>query len=384
MRRFIFYTLTAILLSIMLARSLLPPPAQYAMASVSDEEYNILPLEFPTASQTAGSALIAEMDTYYSRRTPTKKNVYTGILSGKNLILICAANWVPDLTIRSDFPALFQLYEEGAKITQVYRPDWFQGMDGVEFALLSGLMPTRVNNTTALVYIGEQSIALPFAPARCFAEAGYATYAFLPDADHAAAYSALGFETVDISDACAQNTATETQLCAENDLPFFAFFLWSDDASDDHLAALMETLPENTAICILTGSSEPERAQLFLWSRGFPAPETDIPCSELDLAPTLENLFGLAFDSRFLSGRDIFAEPTDTPDDATPLVPLQGSAFSDWVTEAGRYTAADGTFLAAGTPVSDAYTEAACKMQYDRYIFARRLLENNYFSLLFN
>lgn len=384
MRRFIFYTLTAILLSIMLARSLLPPPAQYAMASVNDAEYNVLPLEFPTASQTAGSALIAEMSTYYSHRIPTRKNVYSGILSGKNLILICAVDWTPDLTDHADSPALYRLYQDGAKFTQVYRPDWFQGTDGVEFALLSGLMPTRANDTTALHYVGEQNIFLPYAPARCFADAGYATYAFIPDADHAAAYSALGFDAVKISDACAQNTASEALLCADNELPFFAFFLWSGEAPDEHLSTLMETLPENTAVCILTSSEAPERAQLFLWSHGLPSPETDTPCSELDLAPTLENLFGLSFDSRFLSGRDIFAETTDTPDDATPLVPLQGSAFSDWVTEAGCYTAAGGTFLSTAAPVSDAYIEAACEMQYNRYIFARRLLENNYFSLLFN
>lgn len=387
MRKFIFYTLTAILAAILLARAMLPPPAQYAMASVDGTEYNVLPVSLPVTAQTAGSALIAEMNGYYLQRTPTKKNAYSGILKGKNLILICAENWTPNLSIRSDAPTLRQLRQEGAKFTQVYRPDWYQGTDGLEFALLSGLMPTRVNNTTALLYAGAQDIYLPFATARCFADAGYATFSFISDPEHEAAYAALGFETVELSADGAQAEASDAVTrCAESGKPFFAFFLWDASEADKSLSAIMDGLPDNTAVCVLTGSREADRAQLFLWSRDFPAPETDIPCSELDLAPTLENLFGLPFDSRFLSGRDIFAEPSDTPDAATPLVTLRGSAFSDWITEAGRYITAEERFIPARAEADAdaAYTEAVCKLQYDRYIFARRILENNYFALLFD
>lgn len=388
MRKFIFYTLTAVLAAILLARAMLPPPAQYAMAPVDGTEYNVLDVALPVTAQTAGSALIAEMNSYYLQRTPTKKNAYSGILKGKNLILICAENWTPNLSVRSDAPTLRQLRQEGAKFTQVYRPDWYQGTDGSEFALLSGLMPTRVNNTTALLYAGAQDIYLPFATARCFADAGYATCSFISDPEHEAAYAALGFETVELSADGAQSEAADTVTrCAEGSKkPFFAFFLWDASEADGSLAAIMDELPDNTAVCVLTGSREADRAQLFLWSRDFPAPETDIPCSELDLAPTLENLFGLSFDSRFLSGRDIFAEPSDTPDAATPLVTLRGSAFSDWITEAGRYIAAEERFVPAQAEANadTAYIEAVCKLQYDRYIFARRILENNYFALLFD
>ncbi len=385
MRRFVFYTLTAILAAILLARAMLPPPAQYAMAPADGTEYNILSLELPVTAQTAGSALIAEMNSYYLQRTATKKNAYSGILKGKNLVLICAENWKPDLSVRSDAPTLRQLRQEGAKFTQVYCPDWYQGMDGCEFALLSGLMPTRVNNTTALLYAGAQDIYLPFAPARCFADAGYAAYAFIPDPEHEAAYAALGFETITISEDGAQTEAADAVTrCAESGTPFFAFFLWTASEADRSLADIMDALPDNTAVCVLTGSPETDRAQLFLWSRDFPAPETDIPCSELDLAPTLENLFGLPFDSRFLSGRDIFAEASDTPDAATPLVTLRGSAFSDWITEAGRYIAAEERFVPVEADAGGEYIEAVCRLQYDRYIFARRILENNYFALLFD
>lgn len=387
MRKFIFYTLTAVLAAILLARAMLPPPAQYAMAPVDGAEYNVLSVELPDTAQTAGSALIAEMNSYYLQRTPTKKNAYSGILKGKNLILICAENWTPNLSVRFDAPTLRRLRQEGAKFTQVYHPDWYQGADGREFALLSGLMPTRVDNTTALLCAGTQDIYLPFAPARCFADAGYATCSFISDPEHEAAYAALGFETVELSaDGAQLEAADAVTRCAESGKPFFAFFLWDASEADKSLAAIMDALPDNTAVCVLTGSREPDRAQLFLWSRDFPAPETDIPCSELDLAPTLENLFGLPFDSRFLSGRDIFAEPSDTPDAAAPLVTLRGSAFSDWVTEAGRYIAAEERFVPAqeGADADAAYIEAVCRLQYDRYIFARRILENNYFALLFD
>lgn len=389
MRKFLFYTLAAVLAALLLARALQPPAAEYAMAVADGAGYNLLDVALPVAKQTAGSAQIAEMNAYYLCRRPTEKNALTGILRGKNLVLICADAWTPDPTDRGE-EALHRLWQEGAKFTQVYRPDWYQGTDGREFALLSGLMPTQVKDGTALAWIGAQDVYLPFAPARLFTAAGYRTTAYLSDPEHEAAYVAMGFERTTVSaDGGRLDAAAAVHSCAGMGRPFFAFFLWDAPDCGASLDELMDTLEtekllDDTAICVLTGNTEEYAAQLFLWSRDFPAPETDVPCSELDIAPTLENLFGLPYDARFLSGRDIFAAVPDEPCAATPLVTLHGSAYSDWITDRGSYIAAAKLFTPApGAAADEAYTEAVCRLQYDRYVFARRILENNYFELIF-
>ncbi len=50
------------------------------------------------------------------------------------------------------------------------------------------------------------------------------------------------------------------------------------------------------------------RNTLILWSGDMPEPVmVEKPCSSIDIVPTLSNLFGLEYDSRLLSGRDILA-----------------------------------------------------------------------------
>ena len=104
------------------------------------------------------------------------------------------------------------------------------------------------------------------------------------------------------------------------------------------------------------------------------------PCSELDVTPTLLDLFGAAYDARFLSGRDLLADGAAAGPPA--LVSLYGSAYGDWVTDAGRYRAAEDVFLPAeGHGTDERYVRRMRQLVYDRYTVSRRILESNYFRL---
>jgi arylsulfatase A-like enzyme len=139
-------------------------------------------------------------------------------------------------------------------------------------------------------------------------------------------------------------------------------------------------------VCLLTGDEEEERAQLYLWGAGVGDVTVDTPCSELDVVPTLLNLFGLSYDSRFLSGTDLFAPSVGTVQTAA-VVSLAGSAYADWVTEAGRYDQADRLFYCTREGLADneqttAYVAEVCQSVYDRYVYARKALACNYFQLI--
>ena len=66
--------------------------------------------------------------------------------------------------------------------------------------------------------------------------------------------------------------------------------------------------PELTGVQDTTRDTSRYRNTLILWCGEMEEPVmVDTPCSAIDIVPTLSNLFGLEYDSRLLSGRDILA-----------------------------------------------------------------------------
>lgn len=87
----------------------------------------------------------------------------------------------------------------------------------------------------------------------------------------------------------------------------------------------------------------------------------DTPCSAVDIVPTLSNLFGLRYDSRLLSGRDILANNYDpaSASGCIPLVVLPTPVGNSWATAAGVYEARTGTFTPApGVTPEEGYVDA--------------------------
>ena len=66
---------------------------------------------------------------------------------------------------------------------------------------------------------------------------------------------------------------------------------------------------------------------LILYTKGMEPETVDIPCSSVDILPTLSNMLGLECDSRLMSGRDIFST-------AEHIVFLKGRS---WLTDKAFY-----------------------------------------------
>ena len=117
---------------------------------------------------------------------------------------------------------------------------------------------------------------------------------------------------------------------------------------------------------------------LIMWSgclEGKNIKVTD-PCCSLDIVPTLCNLFGVDWDSRLYSGRDVFS-------DAEPLVFWPNHS---WITDKGRWNSAKSTGTeftpAPGVEVTEEYTTRIRKTVNNKLNYAYSILSMDYFKLI--
>jgi phosphoglycerol transferase MdoB-like AlkP superfamily enzyme len=95
-------------------------------------------------------------------------------------------------------------------------------------------------------------------------------------------------------------------------------------------------------------------------------------CTSLDLLPTIYNYMGVPYDSRMLSGRDIFS-------DSDALAIFLGRS---WITEKGRYNAVTGEFtLHDGQTLDDqsGYIDSINREVKLRYDTARYIIDTDYY-----
>lgn len=116
---------------------------------------------------------------------------------------------------------------------------------------------------------------------------------------------------------------------------------------------------------------------LLIYNAATPGRTVTKYASSLDILPTVSNLFGLPFDSRLFSGRDIFS-------DASPLVMLVDHSF---ITDKVMYAAASGkvtplTQAAADKDFLAQYISDTAKEVDDKFNYARKILQYDYYSHL--
>ena len=143
----------------------------------------------------------------------------------------------------------------------------------------------------------------------------------------------------------------------------------------------------------LAGTNDTERDtsryrnSFILWSGCMEEPVVvDTPCSAIDVVPTLSNLFGLEYDSRLYSGRDIFATNYQENQYSSniPLVVFANKGYgSSWITDAGTYEASTKTFTPReGVTVDDTYVSQVNRLVNAKYTYAKLVIERDYYSLV--
>ena len=435
-------------------------------------EYNKMDIDF-TALNDGASSAIASLNRYFGSKAATQQNEYTGLFEGKNLILITAEAFSPYVISEELTPTLYRLTHEGFVFNNFYQPGWGQSTTGGEFAVMTGLIPTWVNNN--LSFFTSHRDYMPLALGNQFRALGYNTLAYHNNSytyyNRHLTHPNLGYDFYGVGNGLLVtggsdwpysdeemviNTADEyITAYVEDGTPFHTYYMtvsghanwgWGNAMSAKHreeavaaypdasqpvqgyiaanleveyaLRYLVERLEEagiadDTVICMtadhypyalvteevdyyceLSGINDTEnyisryRNTLLLWCGDMETPVVvDTPCSTIDIIPTLSNLFGLEYDSRLLSGRDVFSmnyNPT-YPTASMPLVILPTPVGNSWITPAGTYEAATRTFTPhPGIAVDDSYVDMVAAIIDAKFAYARAVIQYDYYRLALN
>lgn len=136
-------------------------------------EYNKMDIDFETLIANETDSEIKAMHEYFSSRTPTAKNEYTGMFEGKNLILLTLEGFSDKCIDPVLTPTLYKMANEGFIFENFYNSLWGGSTASGEYAVTSGNFYTAA---TALKLAGDNS--WPFALGNQFSKRGYLTKSY--------------------------------------------------------------------------------------------------------------------------------------------------------------------------------------------------------------
>ena len=411
---------------------------------VIDTSPNVLSIDFESLIASEDKKAVQEVHQYFASRTPSCKNEKTGMFAGSNLILITAEAFSHLAVSQELTPTLYKLMHEGFCFTNYYVPDWGVSTTDGEYAHLTGTIPKdgvwsfkrSANNympltmNQQLLKLGYSSYAYHghtytyYSRDKYLTNLGYDYKGLKGGLDVKATWPESDVEVVDLSTADYVGKAPFSvyymtisghrefnfggnYIAAKNrdlvkDLPYsdpVRAYLATQLELEKSMELLLQRLEEagvleNTVIVLTAdhypngltpeqmgellghtpeGNFEIYRNGCIIWKPGMQAEVIDEPVSHLDLLPTVSNLFGLEFDSRLYMGRDVFS-------DAAPLVCFRNRS---WITDVARYNAQTGKAEFFSGEENDSYIKAINAEVGNRFAVSTRILENDYWRILF-
>ena len=128
--------------------------------------YNTLDIDFSTGNNKT-------INNYMKNDYGTKKNEYTGIFEGKNIVYVVAESFHTIGVSQELTPTLYSLINDGFKFENFYTPNNLSTIGG-EFQAITGLYP----DNTILKTWRSGNNTFPNGLAKKFKEQGYNTYAY--------------------------------------------------------------------------------------------------------------------------------------------------------------------------------------------------------------
>lgn len=104
----------------------------------------------------------------------------------------------------------------------------------------------------------------------------------------------------------------------------------------------------------------------ILWTPGMESETVEKVCSNMDILPTLSNMFGLEYDSRLLMGKDIFA-------DSEGFVVFKDK---NWISDKGTRSELETT--------DPEYVQEMDKKTQNMFNYSNLILDKDYYGYLFN
>ena len=139
-----------------------------------DTSPNILDIDFTSLIENATSKVIQQMHQYFQNRTPSKKNEYTGIFEGCNLIMITAEALSTAVITEERTPTLYKMMTEGIYLENNYVPNWGTSTTDGEYAHLTGTIP----KSGVWSFSRSSKNAMPLTMSQQLIKQGYNAYAY--------------------------------------------------------------------------------------------------------------------------------------------------------------------------------------------------------------
>lgn len=115
---------------------------------------------------------------------------------------------------------------------------------------------------------------------------------------------------------------------------------------------------------------EVNRSNFILWNSEMETVSVDKVGSQIDVLPTIYNLFGVEYDSRLIVGKDILS--------TEPGVAIFGN--SSWVSDKGTYYASSGKFVSRdGSNVDSDYVRTMNNVVSNKILISRYIMQNDYY-----
>ena len=134
-------------------------------------EPNVMDITFNPAEP---DQKLLKMNEYFSQKSPTMKNEYTGMFKGKNLILLTCEGFSKYVIDPILTPTLYKLSTEGFVFNNFYTPIWGVSTSDGEYVATTGLIP----KAGVWSYTKIANNYMPFAFGNQFSSLGYTSKAY--------------------------------------------------------------------------------------------------------------------------------------------------------------------------------------------------------------
>ena len=116
---------------------------------------------------------------------------------------------------------------------------------------------------------------------------------------------------------------------------------------------------------------EINRSNFILWNSAMDTVEVDKVGSQIDVLPTIYNLFGISYDSRLIIGKDILS--------TEPGLAIFGN--SSWVSDKGTYYASSGEFVSRdGSVVDNDYIKYMNSVVSNKITMSKYIMTEDYYK----
>ena len=428
-----------------------PEESTSATEPAPEDVYNIIPgLDFAAMAEAETSSKTKKIYQYLAGLEPTKKNQYTGMFEGYNLILITAESFSTMGIHQELTPTLYKLANSGFNFTNYYTMNPSNTTNG-EYSNLTGLIPdtSKPKSNGSFVYSIKNTMNMNIA--NWFNAQGVFTRAYH---DHTASYYKrnkthpnIGYQSFEGKSQIGglsgwpesdlimmQNTVGDyindewfhtyymtvsghhnyrfggyntiadknEDLVQDLDMGTAAkAYLATHIELDRALKYLIDELEkagklDKTVICLTTdhypygltdsqykgmlghsiqhGGIERYESDLIIWNSAMETIQIDKPCCQVDVLPTLLNLFGFTYDSRLYSGMDILS-------DSYGLAMLSNQSFiTDKIIYNTRYEKV--YYLDENWQMPDGYLDSYIQIVKNRFSIASNILNQDFYAKL--